>query len=263
MMAESLQRKYRSSTSGRSAPQVMGQSVGRQPPPTCIMRPTLGVLAALILSSCASDDARPPSSLCTSEPARQLQRAEKHGPYVPEFPDSNTFTLLGARYTVFSDGRALRYRPEGVVDSFRVPLRDDFVIEGIQHGHFECDPILQVEYTDGLSSGTHVVRFDRRELSLQWTARPFGFTHTSPVFENGFLYVAGFGTVGKLDLESGRYAWRHDNLYERSTGAFNSFASPRISGDTVIFTSWKFRPKPDEVERRVRYHKESGELIPN
>ena len=261
MIPESKQCKYRSSASGRSAPRVMGQSVRRQPPPTCIMRPTLGVLAALILSSCASDDARPPSSLCTSEPARQLQRAEKHGS--SEFPDSNTFALLGARYTVFSDGRALRFRPSGVTDSFRVSLREDFVIEGIQHGHFECDPILQVEYTNVVTSGAHVVRFDRRELSVQWTARQFGFNAASAVFENGFLYVAAIGTVGKLDLESGRYAWRHDDLYERSTGAFNAFASPRISGDTVIFTSWRSRPKPDEVERRLRYHKESGELIPN
>ena len=245
MIPESMQRKYRSSASGRSAP-------GAGPirwPAACIMRPTLRVLAALMLSSCASDDARPPSSPCASEPARQLQRAERH-PAVAALPDSNTFTLLDYRYTVFSDGRALRYRPEGVVDSFRVPLPDSVVIEDIQYGHFECDPILQVEYTDVVSAGAHVVRFDRRELSVQWSARPFGFTSTSPVFENGFLYLAAIGTVGKLDLESGRYAWRHDNLYERSTGAFNSFASPRISGDTVIFTSVKFRPSPGEVERR-------------
>ncbi len=170
---------------------------------------------------------------------------------------------MGARYTVFSDGRALRFRPGEVTDSFRVQLPDHFVIEGIQYGHFECDPILQVEYTNVVTSGAHVVRFDRRELSVQWTARPFGFNAASAVFENGFLYVAAIGTVGKLDLESGRYAWRHDDLYERSTGAFSSFASPRISGDTVIFTSVKFRPRPGEVERRLRYHKQSGELIPN
>ncbi len=157
MMAESMHRKYRTRAAGHSAPRVMGRSVRRQLPPTCVIRPTLGILAALMLSGCASDDARPPSSPCASEPARQLQRAAKHGPYAPDSPDSNTFTLFGARYTVFSDGRALRFRPGEVTDSFRVQLPDHFVIEGIQYGHFECDP------TGG--------RRQRRAGRARWLAR--------------------------------------------------------------------------------------------
>jgi len=53
--------------------------------------------------------------------------------------------------------------------------------------------------------------------------------------DSSALYVTCIGFVGKIDLESGTFMWKYDNLY--SHGAFNDFRTPRIAGDSVIFDS--------------------------
>lgn len=39
--------------------------------------------------------------------------------------------------------------------------------------------------------------------------------------------------VGKVNLRSGSYAWRHGDLQHE--GAFDAFDAPRVDGDAVVF----------------------------
>jgi hypothetical protein len=55
-----------------------------------------------------------------------------------------------------------------------------------------------------------------------------------PYAVGGSLYVSGLGFVGKLDMQTGAYLWKHAELY-RSPGMFNSFEAPRFEGHQVVF----------------------------
>lgn len=55
-----------------------------------------------------------------------------------------------------------------------------------------------------------------------------------PYSAGGSLYVSGLGFVGKLDMQTGAYLWKHAELY-RSAGMYNSFEAPRIEGHQVVF----------------------------
>ena len=75
--------------------------------------------------------------------------------------------------------------------------------------------------------------------------------------EGRYAYLTAIGFVGKVDLTSGAYVWRHDKLYRRD-GAFNSFELPEIQGDKVLF-----RESVDVGQRQpevIRVRKSSGKI---
>ena len=55
-----------------------------------------------------------------------------------------------------------------------------------------------------------------------------------PVCFNNSLYVTTVGFVGKIDLDSGVYSWKHGNLY-KYPDVFHTFARPEINGSRVCF----------------------------
>lgn len=62
------------------------------------------------------------------------------------------------------------------------------------------------------------------------------------------LYVTAIGFVGKLDLNSGRFAWKNAEL-ARPGGMYTYFDRPRIEGGRVVFAGKPqdpANPFPDE-----------------
>ncbi len=63
-----------------------------------------------------------------------------------------------------------------------------------------------------------------------------GFNVGEGLVEDDHLYLTAFGFVGKLNVLTCQYAWRHTNLYDEGRdlygdGRFNSFKRP-IVGST-------------------------------
>lgn len=69
--------------------------------------------------------------------------------------------------------------------------------------------------------------------AVRWAARSEGNVGP-PLVSRAFAYVTGIGFVGKLDLRSGRYAWRHGDLY-RTPGLYNGFALPHRDRGGIVF----------------------------
>jgi len=120
------------------------------------------------------------------------------------------------------------------------------------------DLILIPEYADAESGGGYVLRLALNPIRSRWVSKRFGFNVASPLPELPFLYVAAFGMVAKLDLNSGRYVWRHDNLYEPKTGAFNLFQQPLRDGDSVVFTS---APGFGPLGRHITVESNTGRIL--
>ena len=92
---------------------------------------------------------------------------------------------------------------------------------------------------------------------MKWKREIPAFNIGQGLIEDGNAYVTGIGFIGKLNLASGAYAWRHDDLYIED--AFNSFELPEITGDVVLF-------KESESHYRTRVasiqvEKGSGRII--
>jgi len=173
------------------------------------------------------------------------QQVEQPGPTVTvaevfgdrSQPDS-LFLALGQRRLLLLPDGALRILDTSRVRTFRLPLPNSgFHVTGLRAFEVGSDLILIPEYSDAESAGGYVLRLALNPIRVRWVSKRFGFNVAPPLPELPFLYVAAFGTVAKLNLNSGMYVWRHDNLYEPKTGAFNVFQQPARDGNSVVFTS--------------------------
>jgi len=97
------------------------------------------------------------------------------------------------------------------------------------------DALLIYEITDDEGAAGVIVRLDSLSMSVKWQAHIHGFNVGDPLMHNGFLYLTCIGEVGKLDVLTGKYIWKIENLY-RSQGLYNSFDKPFFapSSDKIV-----------------------------
>lgn len=169
-------------------------------------------------------------------------------------PDSFRFVVDADSFVVTGTGNGSRKRD---YHHFIVPLPDsDDYITSLSVAPYQSDLVFTVGYDDGEDGGGYVVRLSPDSSSPRWHANWFGFNVAGPLFRPPYLYVAAIGTVGKIDLATGQYVWRHDDLYERSSGAYNLFDRPQLIADTVLFTS-----SADGKPRRLLVNDSSGVIL--
>jgi hypothetical protein len=96
---------------------------------------------------------------------------------------------------------------------------------------------LIVYYTDsdGESGASFVESFNMRTNKFKWKANTFGFNLGQPVNKGHISYVSTIGFVGKLNLETGLYFWKHDGLYNNQSYSFNKFDTIHFIANNVIF----------------------------
>ena len=150
-------------------------------------------------------------------------------------PTHFEFSNANHHYTIFRSGRGLRKR-NGQTRSFnlRVP-RSEHLTREIYHVEYRGDLVLIGELTDELNGYGFIVRLDGRTLRIKWKRSIRGFNVGVGLMDGKYAYVSAIGFVGKVDLNSGGYVWQHRDLYQRDTGAFNSFEVPEVQGKLVIF----------------------------
>ena len=52
--------------------------------------------------------------------------------------------------------------------------------------------------------------------------------------DSASLYIAGIGMAARINIQTGKYVWKVDGLYEKDH-AFNSFRVPVEDGSNVVF----------------------------
>jgi hypothetical protein len=169
-------------------------------------------------------------------------------------PDSFAFVVDSNRYVVTGAGSGFRASDH---DRFVVPVpdSDDYIVR-LFVSPYKCDLIFTIEYDDGEDGGGHVVRLSPDSATVRWHAKWFGFNVSEPLIRPPYLYVAAIGTIGKIDMATGQYVWRRDDLYERETGAYGYFDKPEIHADTLVFRSMA-RERP----RRLLVSDSSGVVL--
>lgn len=126
--------------------------------------------------------------------------------------------------------------------------------------------MLICEYSDVESGAGFITRLDGRTMRMKWKLSIPAFNVGPGLLEGESAYVTALGFVGKVDLRSGTYAWKHANLYRstRTKGSaysdtdFNSFELPRVAGELVLFKEVDPYPAPLKT---LTINKRSGRII--
>jgi len=109
---------------------------------------------------------------------------------------------------------------------------------------------------DGSTSWLQKISKD--PLNSIYATNIWGFNLGKPIIHGNFAYVSAIGFVGKIDITNGKYAWKHDSLYNREKAAFTSFQKVIVREETVEF--WSENIIKEELSTII-VDNESGEII--
>jgi outer membrane protein assembly factor BamB len=138
-------------------------------------------------------------------------------------------------------------------------LNKDFYIEKINYLDKEGDIIIIYGVSDSDGAAGNVICIDSKTLKRKWLAYIPGFNVGDAIAKDHWLYLTAIGFVGKLDLKTGRYSWKYENLYNKKPGIFNSFEKPVIEKNLVRFTEILTLSKGSPVTIVINDH--TGKII--
>ena len=223
------------------------------------------LLSLALASACASalslclarvgsaQEARP-----APKPSHAFQAASPVNGKAHPDPEAFEFEANGFSYRIRQNGNGWRKKGERVR---RFNLRLDYGGLGrVYFNDYGGRLLLVCEVSDGVYGSGLVTLLEQPSMRARWRRTLPAFNVGEPLREGRHLYVTGVGFVGRLDLDTGEFDWKHDDLYDTREGgssAFTSFETPELAGDTVLF-----RDRPVYNQRKTLVvDKKSGKII--
>jgi hypothetical protein len=97
--------------------------------------------------------------------------------------------------------------------------------------------------TDYEGSTSWIEKISKEPLDIIYSEQIQGFNLGQPIINKNFVYVTTIGFIGKIDLNTGKYDWKHYNLYDREKCSFNSFDTIMLKENTTEFLSENYKSK--------------------
>lgn len=199
--------------------------------------------------------------LCSTGNCQQtivFSEAEGRGPNQSYYEfEKWSFSSGGIQYEIAKNGRVSRKDENGHSGRFRIALKPGEEFQrAIYFSEYNNDLILLCETHLGDGGAGFVTRLDRNTLKPKWRVHIPGFNIANGTREDNAAYIAAIGFVGKINLENGKYIWKHENLYRKykESGAFNIFETPQITGKLVVF-------KEEETGNQIEVNKATGKIV--
>ena len=213
------------------------------------------IFSVLLLSSCVAPmPAVPPTDSAIKESIRFLD------PERDQAFDTKWFSLdIDESKARIGHTGLLELQPGDTnKGGFQLPLPAAHFIEGFMYGVYRGDLVLYYQLHDGHYLRAGVMRIDYRQKRILWDAVIPAFNIGEPLAVDKHLYVSAIGFVGKLDLESGRYLWRHSDLYHDSI--YNAFRKPLLTQGMAVFIEHS-TTRSDEDAYYVSVDDTTGHII--
>jgi hypothetical protein len=144
------------------------------------------------------------------------------------------FSSSGNKYKIKANGSGVRGSGNLKSTKFNLKIASSDFIESLSFLDFEDNILMIASITDNEGSGGSVYSLKKNNSQIKWVTNIPGFNIGDVTIEDNYAYITAIGFVSKLDLRSGKYIWKHPNLYQKNH-AFGSFDRPEIQGKTVIF----------------------------
>ena len=177
------------------------------------------------------------------------------------FYDSYVFKLSGNNYRIKSSGQGKRASRKGITN-FRLKLeRDEGLESRIYFTQYKDDLILVCETSIGDGGRGFITRLNGKTLKTKWQRHIPAFNIAKGIIENNSAYLAAIGFVAKINLDTGKYLWEHEDFYRKykEEGAFNIFETPKIKGNIITFTeNQDMYKRPPNI---IKFNKNSGKVI--
>jgi hypothetical protein len=196
------------------------------------------LLPALLLALACDTENRATAHRASPPKAENANQSMRFDSVWAAGPDgeerSAQFTYRGRSFVIVpADSTSDGVRGDGPA-RIRIDFPPEFFLEKVRVASIGNDILVLADISNYETPNGVLARFDST-LTSKWQHRIPAFNLADPVIRREDAYLSGIGYVEKLDLNTGASSWRHDNLYDRSSDAFNAFRPATFSGDTIIF----------------------------
>jgi hypothetical protein len=177
-----------------------------------------------------------------------------------DFPPSFEFESGGFTYRISGNGAGRRTKGDkgGAARLFNLRLDGGDQLRRVLYASHRGNVLLLCEVGDGEGGEGFVARLEQPSMRARWKL-PFPAFNVGPgLIEEEHVYLTGVGFVARLDLRKGEFVWQHDDLGRKGGGGFDSFETPTVEGDAVLFRE---RPARDAPARTVRVHRRTGKIL--
>lgn len=210
---------------------------------------SLRILTSIMLMLLAlAAPAQEPSHQSTPAPEpRAFSKVESLGDGTRAF---FMFSTNGPGYTIRADGFAEQSATgKGRPTNFSLRVGRNGLIVRFYFLEDDGDLLLIYEGSDKQYGWGYVVRLNQKTLKPKWAAPVSDFNLGPGFVEDNFLYFSAANLLAKIDLHSGAYLWRQEDVQKKYALSFDGFRLPSITGDRVSFHEDGANGKTIEVDK--------------
>lgn len=176
--------------------------------------------------------------------------------------DKWNFSIGKQKYEIKNNGQGKRTVGRNRPTTFRFLLDKDEIIDRVVYfAEYRNDLILICETSIFDGGAGFITRLDGKTLKAKWRRQIPAFNVAKGLIERNSVYLAAVGFAAKINLETGKYLWKHEDFYRkyREEGAFNVFEVPQMKGNVITYTE-----NQDDYNRPpniIKFNKNSGKVI--
>ena len=183
-----------------------------------------------------------------------IEAAKKFDFKNPDRPIEDTLILRTAKGN-------FEISPTGLLETIEkntVQLETDLIVEKAFIYEDKKYFYLFFTDTDHESATSWIQKIEKESLKTVFTSQINGFNLGQPIIQRDKSYLTAIGFVGKIDLVTGDYDWKYQDLYDNNKYSFNSFDTIIIQDNQIEFLSENYKSKNLD---RVIIESKTGKII--
>ena len=160
-----------------------------------------------------------------------------------------TFSIENYQYTVNGIGQLTVKSPDQMMKKITLDFPDPPRVTSVKYCLYQGDLLINYNFlldallqkangrlVRGKVEQGRIVRLDKHTLSTKWIViNAISDPPGVPIIADDSIYVTSVGIIGEIDVTTGSYLWRHEELIQESGQKLFVFKVPRVTSDYVFF----------------------------
>ncbi|OFY42354.1 MAG: hypothetical protein A2X18_10705 [Bacteroidetes bacterium GWF2_40_14] len=152
-------------------------------------------------------------------------------------PDSLLFTIGRENFLIHENGN-LFWGEKSNNSVFLLSEEDPGLFIDRAYYHKQGDTLFLFVEESNMDEGMGgIIKINLEKKKIEWRVYGFGFNMGYPYIIGSVAYVTSIGGVGKLNLITGKFIFKYNDLYDSSKYSFNYFDTIAFKGNFTYFIS--------------------------
>lgn len=186
-----------------------------------------------------------PVKIDSTRPGTELPKAmnithkSAYDDFYVRYDDSNYYCSYKGRFEV-ADTFGNRKRTLFSLDA-------EYIIDAIYIYRIDATRFfIAWQETDHLGVHSYFAQHTEGGKKPDWRMQVNAPSPGQPVVDSPYVFVSTLGMIGKLDMHTGKAAWRHDSLFNPYSLAFKKFDRPKVFQNSICYYDFTIKGKKNK-----------------